>query len=77
MPPPAFSEGMELEWPLVTLEPFLGMAEGALERLARRLEAQALGCARLGIDLKLEPEGHDVRDLTPPPRRGTSRRCSR
>jgi protein ImuB len=66
VPPPAFSEGMELEWPLVTLEPFLALAEGALERLVRRLTAQALGCARLGIDLKLEPDGHDVRDLPLP-----------
>lgn len=60
-PPPDFSEGMELEWPLVTLEPFLGLAQGALERLVARLSAEALSCAKLTLALRLEPEGHDVR----------------
>ena len=66
LPPPAFSEGMELEWPLVTLEPFLAMADAALARLLPRLQAEGLGCARLETALRLEPEGHDVRSLQLP-----------
>ena len=65
-PPPGFTEGMDLEWPLVTLEPFLGMAEAALERLVARLSAHALGCVKLEIDLRLEPDGRDVRALALP-----------
>jgi protein ImuB len=65
-PPPVFTEGLELEWPLLSLEPFLALAEGALERLARRLEAQAVACARLDLALTLEPEGCDTRSLALP-----------
>lgn len=64
--PETFTEGLELEWPLVTLEPLLAMAASALERLSRRLESRALGCARLELSLRLEPEGHDVRTLSLP-----------
>ncbi|MEO6323149.1 MAG: hypothetical protein ABIT01_15445, partial [Thermoanaerobaculia bacterium] len=64
--PPTFREGMELEWPLVTLEPLLSLSAGALERLMKRLEAQALGCVRLEIALTLEPDGHDLREIALP-----------
>ena len=57
---------MELEWPLVSLEPFLFVGNAALERLVRRLEAQALACRRLEIGLKLDPEGFDARAITLP-----------
>jgi protein ImuB len=57
---------MELEWPLVTLEPFLFVGNAALERLVRRLESQALACRRLEIGLKLDPEGWDARAITLP-----------
>ncbi len=66
LPPPAFSEGMELEWPLVTLEPFLAMAGAALDRLLPRLAIEGLGCARLETTLRLEPDGHDVRSIPLP-----------
>jgi protein ImuB len=62
-PPPAFREGMDLEWPLVALEPFLFVARAALERLCRRLEARGFACRRLGLDLRLEPDGHDSRSV--------------
>lgn len=62
-PPPAFREGMDLEWPLVALEPFLFVARAALERLCRRLEARGFACRRLELDLRLEPEGHDRRNV--------------
>jgi protein ImuB len=68
--PPAFHEGMDLEWPLVTLEPFLFVGRAALERLCRRLEASGLACARVELSLRLEPEGHQLRaiDLPAPTR---------
>jgi protein ImuB len=66
LPPPCFSEGMELEWPLASLEPFLFVAHAALERLVHRLEAQALGCSRLEARLELDPDGHDARAIALP-----------
>lgn len=64
--PLVLEEGMELEWPLVNLEPFLFVARAALERLAIRLAAQALACQRLVLSLALEPEGHHERAITLP-----------
>jgi protein ImuB len=65
-PAPAFHEGMDLEWPLVALEPFLFVGRAALERLCRRLEASGLACARLELALRLEPEGHQLRAIDLP-----------
>lgn len=56
-PPPTFCEGMSLEWPLVALEPFLFLGRAALERLCRRLETHGLAVQRLGMQLRLEPDG--------------------
>ena len=66
LPSPSFSEGMDLEWPLTCLEPFLFVAHAALERLVCRLEAQALACTRLEVALKLDPDGHDARSIALP-----------
>jgi protein ImuB len=66
VPPPSFTEGMELEWPLAALEPFLFLAHAALERLVRRLEAQALACTRLEASLTLDPDGRDARTISLP-----------
>jgi protein ImuB len=65
-PPPSFQEGLELDWPLVALEPFLFVARAALDRLCRRLEATGLGCARLDFALRLEPSGYDERSIALP-----------
>ncbi len=65
-PPPSFHEGMDLDWPLVSLEPFLFVARTALDRLCRRLESRGLACARLDLSLRLEPRGHDQRSLRLP-----------
>jgi protein ImuB len=65
-PPPAFHEGMTLEWPLVSLEPFLFVGRAALERLSQRLEACGLACIRLELTLRLEPEGHQTRSIDLP-----------
>ncbi len=69
-PPAAFEEGVNLEWPLVSLEPFLFVGRSALERLSQRLEARGLACTRLQLALRLEPDGHQERaiDLPAPTR---------
>jgi len=65
-PPPCFEEGMSLEWPLATIEPFLFIGRAALERLTRRLEGAGLACLRLELDLTLEPEGNLRRSIELP-----------
>jgi protein ImuB len=65
-PPAAFHEGTDLEWPLVALEPFLFVGRAALERLCRRLEISGLACARLELNLRLEPDGHQLRTIDLP-----------
>jgi protein ImuB len=65
-PPPVFSEGMNLEWPLVSLEPFLFVGRAALERLCVRLESCGLACARLEVVLRLEPDGNQTRSVSLP-----------
>jgi protein ImuB len=64
--PPALHEGLELEWALTSLEPFLFVGRGALERLCQRLEMRGLACARLELELRLDPEGHLTRTLDLP-----------
>jgi protein ImuB len=64
--PPEFREGMELEWPLVALEPFLFIANAALDRLAKRMEIQGFACKRLEFTLTLDPEGYDARGIDLP-----------
>jgi len=66
LPPPDFTEGMDLEWPLVSLEPFLFVGNAALERLVARLESQGLACVRLEATLKLDPDGCDARAIALP-----------
>lgn len=65
-PPPVFNEGMTLEWPLVSLEPFLFVGRAALDRLCQRLEARGFACTRLGLELNLEPDGHQSRSIDLP-----------
>lgn len=71
-PPPTFDEGMELEWPLTSLEPFLFVARAALERLCDRMERRGLACLRLETSLHLEPDGNHERSVElPTPTRDT------
>ncbi len=65
-PPPIFREGMELEWPLVNLEPFVFVARAALERITQRMQVRGLACERLRLSLGLEPDGHHERSITLP-----------
>jgi protein ImuB len=65
-PPPAFHEGMSLEWPLVALEPFLFVGRAALDRLCQRLESRGLACLRLELEMRLEPDGFQSRSVDLP-----------
>jgi protein ImuB len=70
--PPEFREGMELEWPLVALEPFLFIASAALDRLSKRMEIQGFACKRLELTMTLEPDGYHARAIDlPAPTRDT------
>ncbi len=71
-PPATFAEGMELEWPLVALEPFLFVARAALSRLCQRLASRGLASSRLELELNLEPDGLCHRSIQlPAPSRET------
>jgi protein ImuB len=64
--PPEFREGMDLEWPLVALEPFLFIAGAALDRLSKRLEIQGFACKRIELTMRLEPDGYHARGIDLP-----------
>jgi protein ImuB len=65
-PPPTFHEGMELEWPVVTVDPLLYALRQSLERTRKRLEREDLACALLELELGLEPEGAEHRRIRLP-----------
>ena len=70
--PPEFREGMELEWPLVALDPFLFIASAALDRLSKRMEIQGFACKRIELTMNLEPDGYHARAIDlPAPTRDT------
>jgi hypothetical protein len=63
---------MELEWPVVTVDPLLYALRQSLERTRKRLEREDLACALLEIELGLEPEGAEHRRIRlPAPTRDT------
>ena len=69
-PAPTFREAQTFEWPIDNLEPFLFVARGAVSRLAARLDARGMGCKRLELSLKVEPEGlHELAIELPAPTR--------
>jgi protein ImuB len=57
-PPSAFEEAVELEYPLVLLEPLAFLLNRLLERLCARLEAQASATQELRLQLELDPNFH-------------------
>ncbi len=65
-PPPTFHEGMDLEWPVVTVEPLLYALRQSLERARKRLEREDLACTLLELELGLEPEGAEHRTIRLP-----------
>jgi protein ImuB len=62
-PPQVFEEMIELEYPLVLLEPLAFLLGRLLERLCARLEAHALATQELRLDLELQ-NGWQGEDLT-------------
>ncbi len=64
--PPVLSEGMELEWPVVTLEPLLCAVRQSLERCSARLANDGKACILLELELALEPEGRERRAIRLP-----------
>jgi protein ImuB len=64
--PLEFREAMDLEWPLVTIEPFVFVANAALDRLSARMEMHGLACKRLELTLRLEPDGYHSRAIELP-----------
>jgi protein ImuB len=64
--PPTLREGMELEWPVVTVDPLLFAFRQSLERTQNRLQREDLSCALLELELSLEPEGAEHRMIRLP-----------
>jgi protein ImuB len=64
--PHTLHEGLELEWPVVTVEPLLFALRQSLERTRRRLEREDLACALLELELGLEPGGTEHRTIRLP-----------
>ena len=65
-PEPLLTEGMELEWPALRLETLLLAAGELITRLMRRLDAVGAACALLELELALDPEGIDRREIRLP-----------
>jgi protein ImuB len=55
--PSVLTEGLELEWPVVTVEPLLYAIRQCLDRVHERLAREEAACALLELELGLEPEG--------------------
>ena len=62
-PPLVFEEVIELEYPLVLLEPLAFLLGRLLEQLCARLEARALATQELRLDLELENGYQNDEDL--------------
>lgn len=57
-PPLFFEEVMELDYPVVLLEPLAFLLSRMLEQLCHRLGARALSTQELRLELELDPAGH-------------------
>jgi protein ImuB len=63
LPPDAMEEGTELDYPVYEIEPLAFVLRGLLDRALARLTCRGLACAGLGLRLKLDPRGYDVREI--------------
>jgi len=59
-----FEEGIEIDYGIETVEPFLFLLRGLLDRLLARLEVRGLVCGDLRLSLQLAHRGRDERTLT-------------
>jgi protein ImuB len=57
------AEAIDLEYALDTLEPLLFVLRGLVERAVARVGLEGIGCARLGLVLRLEDRSRDQRSL--------------
>jgi protein ImuB len=65
-PPLIFEEAMELDHPLVLLEPLAFLLAHLLDQLCARLAARALAAQELRLELKLDNGFHFIEDLNCP-----------
>jgi protein ImuB len=63
LPPDALEEGTDLDYPIYEIEPLAFVLRGLLDRALARLQCRGLACASLGLRLKLDPKGFDVREI--------------
>ena len=63
LPPDALEEGTDLDYPIYEIEPLAFVLRGLLDRALARLSCRGLACAGLGLRLKLDPRGFDVREI--------------
>ena len=66
-PPLVFEEAIELEYPLVLLEPLAFLLSRLLEQLCARLGARALATQEVRLDLTLEQTREPHVGRAPPP----------
>jgi protein ImuB len=71
-PPLIFKEAMELDHPLVLLEPLAFLLAHLLEQLCARLAARALAAQELRLQLELDNGFHFVEDVPASDRAGTA-----
>jgi protein ImuB len=64
-PPLIFEEAMELDHPLVLLEPLAFLLAHMLDQLCARLAARALAAQKLSLQLELDSGFHFLEDLSP------------
>lgn len=61
--PLSFAEGVDIDYGIDTLEPFLFLLRGLLDRLVARLEVRGLVCGDLRLSLRLVDRGRDDRTI--------------
>lgn len=60
---PRFEESLDLDYGIETVEPFLFVARGLLDRLTARLAVRGLVCGDLHLSLRLATRGRDDRTV--------------
>jgi protein ImuB len=63
LPPDALEEATDLDYPIYEIEPLAFVLRGLLDRALARLTCRGMACAGLGLRLKLDPKGYDVREI--------------
>lgn len=61
--PLVFEEGIDFDWPVENVEPLLFVLRRLVDNLMARLACRALASGDLGLTMKLQPRGRDVRTV--------------